>query len=146
MSEESKPRASCFPISLKSKKNMAMCADPALEMVLMSLMIADLVDSQYIYNLFGTNVPEDGVRKNGFTSAGCEYKSSLARVGAQRAGERTFPVDPQQRTGLFPILESSTLGEPHAGALMMSITSNIVIYVWVRRREPIQYVVPCKTS
>ena len=48
MSEESKPRASCFPISLKSKKNMAICTDPALEMVLMSLMIADLVDSQYI--------------------------------------------------------------------------------------------------
>ena len=60
----------------------------------------------------------------------------------QRVGERTFPVDPQQRTGLFPILEGSTLGEPHTGALMMSITGSVVIYVWIRRLEPICEVLP----
>ena len=107
---------------------------------MMSLMIVDLVDNQY--NLFGTNDPEDDIRKDAFTGAGCEYKNSLARVRMQRAGERTFPVDPQQRTGLFPILEGSTLREPHTGAFMMSITSNIVIYVWVRRLEPICEVLP----
>jgi hypothetical protein len=60
----------------------------------------------------------------------------------QRAGERTFPMDPQQRTGLFPILEGSTLGEPHTGAFMMSITSSVVIYVWIWRLEPICEVLP----
>src|SRR5216683_1623276 len=143
MSDESKARASCFLISLKSKKKKAIWADSALEMVSMSLMIADLVDGQYIIYTYD---PEDDVRKNAFASARCEHASLLARVRVQRAGERTFPVDPQQRTGLFPILEGSTLDEPHAGALVMSITSNVVINVWVWRREPIQYFVPCKTS
>ena len=103
-------------------------------------MIADLVDSQY---MIFTYDPADDVRKDAFTSARCEHASLLARVRVQRAGERTFPVDPQQGTGLFPILEGSTLDEPHACAPVMSITSNVVIDVWVWRREPIQYSVSC---
>ena len=116
-----------------------MWADSALEMVLMSLIIADLVDSQYIIYTYN---PEGDIRNNAFTSARCEHASLLARVRVQRAGERTFPVNPQQRTGLFPILEGSTLDEPHAGALVTSITSSVVIYVWVRRLEPICEVLP----
>jgi hypothetical protein len=44
MREDSKARASCFLVSLKSKKKMATTADPALEMPLMFPMIAELVD------------------------------------------------------------------------------------------------------
>jgi len=44
MREESKARASCFEVSLKSKKKKAMHADPVLEMCLISLMIAELAE------------------------------------------------------------------------------------------------------
>jgi hypothetical protein len=44
MKEDSRARTSCFPMSLKSKKKKAMCADsdPASQIVLISWMIAEL--------------------------------------------------------------------------------------------------------
>jgi len=44
MREESKARASCFPVSLKSKKKKAMYAGPVLEICLISSMIAELAE------------------------------------------------------------------------------------------------------
>ena len=47
------------------------------------------------------------------------------------------------------MLEGTTLGEAHTGALMMSITGNVVIYVGIRRFEPICEVlelIPCTVS
>jgi len=48
MIEESKARASCFLVSLKSKKKKAMYACPVLEIRLMSSMIAELVENRDI--------------------------------------------------------------------------------------------------
>jgi len=48
MKEDSRARTSCFPMSLKSKKKNAMCADsePALQIVLISWMIAELQEHE----------------------------------------------------------------------------------------------------
>jgi hypothetical protein len=42
MTEERKARASCFPVSLKSKKKYARCADPLSEICSIFWMIAEL--------------------------------------------------------------------------------------------------------
>ena len=55
MREESKERASCFPVSLKSKKKMAMCANPVSDTPLMSLIIAELIDCRFISQIAKTN-------------------------------------------------------------------------------------------
>jgi len=69
MKEDNRARASCFPMSLKSKKKNAMCADsgPALRITLISWMIAELRK----HKLSGPQGIGDHVRKNTFTSTGC---------------------------------------------------------------------------
>jgi len=69
MKEDSRARASCFPMSLKSKKKNAMCVDlgPALRIALMSWMIAELRK----YESSGPQRIGDHVRNDTFTSTGC---------------------------------------------------------------------------
>ena len=55
MREESKARTSCFPVSLKSKKNMAMCAKPVSDSALRSLIIAELIGCRFITHMAKTN-------------------------------------------------------------------------------------------
>ena len=53
------------------------------------------------------------------------------------AGGCTFSVDPQEGTGLFPILEDVALSEPHGGAFVAGVICGIEVYEWIRRRKPI---------
>jgi len=55
MREESKERGSCFPVSLKSKKKMAMCTNPVSDMPLMCLIIAELIDCRFISHMAKAN-------------------------------------------------------------------------------------------
>ena len=55
MREESKERGSCFLVSLKSKKKMAMCANPVSDAPLISLIIAELIDCRFISQIAKTN-------------------------------------------------------------------------------------------
>ena len=55
-------------------------------------------------------------------------------------GEHTLSVDPQQRSGRFPILERGALGEPYPGAFVMSTARNVVIYGCIWRSEPFREV------
>ena len=54
--DERNARESCFPVSLKSKKKYAMCADPASEMRSISWMIAELVIVDNISTLAETSL------------------------------------------------------------------------------------------
>jgi hypothetical protein len=49
------------------------------------------------------------------------------------AGGRTFSVDPQEGTGLFPTLKDTALSEPHGGAFVTGVVCSIEIYEWIRR-------------
>jgi len=60
----------------------------------------------------------------------------LARARAKNTGKCMFSVDPDQRSGLFPVLEGSTFNEPHASSLMISIAGSVVIDEWIWGREP----------
>jgi hypothetical protein len=48
-------------------------------------------------------------------------------------GGCTFSVDPQEGTGLFPILEDFALSEPHGGAFVTGVIRRIKVYEWIRR-------------
>jgi len=55
MREESKERGSCFLVSLKSKKKMAVWANPVSDAPLISLIIAELIDCRFISHMSKTN-------------------------------------------------------------------------------------------
>ena len=105
-------------------------------------------DRLSIYKSHVQNELEDNVRKNAFTRTSCEHASTLARARAKSTGRCTFSVDPDQRSGLFPVLEGSTFDEPHASTLMMSIAGSVVIDEWIRGGEPphevVQQLFSCK--
>jgi hypothetical protein len=42
-------------------------------------------------------------------------------------------MDPQERTGLFPILEDIALSEPHGGAFVTGVIRSIEVYEWIWR-------------
>ena len=52
------------------------------------------------------------------------------------AGGGTFSMDPQEGTGLFPILEDAALSEPHCGAFVTGVVCSIEVYEWIWRRKP----------
>jgi hypothetical protein len=53
------------------------------------------------------------------------------------AGGCTLSVDPQEGTGLFPILEDVALSEPHGGAFVTGVIRRIEVYEWIWRRKPV---------
>jgi len=55
MREESKEQGSCFLVSLKSKKKMAVWANPVSDAPLISLIIAELIDWQFISDIAKAN-------------------------------------------------------------------------------------------
>jgi hypothetical protein len=113
---------------------MAMCANPAVEITLISWIIAELIDGRYIAYRTKRNRRVTYVRTVFPAPAvNIEHADLLARARKKGARECTFSVDPQQRTGLFPLLEDITFDEPHTGSLVMSIAGGIEIYGRVRR-------------
>ena len=57
-------------------------------------------------------------------------------------------MDPQQRTGYFPILKGTTLDKPRRGAFMVRDARSVLVYGRVWRTEPLSKIlsqlVPCK--
>jgi hypothetical protein len=70
------------------------------------------------------------------------------RKGAESVGGCTLSMDPQEGTGLLPILEDAALSEPHRGTFVTGLVCSIEINEWIRRRQPVRKVsaqlVPCK--
>jgi len=67
MREDSRGRASCSPVSLKSKRKKAMCPDEALQTLLISWMVAELVDGWSLTSYPGQKELMDDVRDNSFS-------------------------------------------------------------------------------
>ena len=45
-------------------------------------------------------------------------------------------MDPHEGTGRFPIFDRVAFRKPRSRAVVMRFLSNIVVYVWIRRRQP----------
>jgi hypothetical protein len=63
-------------------------------------------------------------------------------------GGLTFPMNPQKRTlpGQFPFREGAASDKPHCRFGVARFTGKIMIFPWIRWREPTSKLVTCRTT
>lgn len=94
--------------------------------------------------MLGGNVRDDTLPGTCYWRGGL-----LAREDAEMR-ERTFPVDPQQGSRLFPVPECAALNEPRRRAFVMNTTRSVKIYGRIWRGEPfsdvLSQLIPCENT
>ena len=80
----------------------------------------------------GCDEPEYTLARTGY-----RIEDISTRAKEQRGKKGTLSVDPEQRTAPLPLLACVAFHEPHGGAFVARITCRVVIYRWIRGREPL---------
>ncbi len=67
-------------------------------------------------------------------------------TGVEGRKKHTISTDPQEGAILFPFIERIALDKPRCSAIIVSLTSKIVIYGRIWRRDPASEVALCATA